>query len=91
MSFPISDVVMLSVLAASVFAGITMWWWLSQRIRSLEYELEPMTSLMRFAPRPANEVTEEVARDSSIRIRVGAHLRVVDSEMVVRPRSGRTM
>ncbi len=80
MNFPMSDVVMLSVLAASVSAGITMWWWLSERVRSLQVELEPMTALLKCAPMPANEVMEEVARDSSIRIRVGAHLRAVDSK-----------
>lgn len=77
MGFPNSDLVMLSVLAASVFAGITMWFWLSQRVRNLQIELEPMTALLKFAPMPANEVTDEVARDSSVRIRVGAHLRAV--------------
>jgi hypothetical protein len=75
MDFPNSDLVMLSVLAASFFAGMTMWFWLSQRMRSLQVDLEPMTALLKCAPMPANEVTEEVARDSSIRIRVGARLR----------------
>ena len=80
MSFPNSDLVMLSVLAASVFAGIAMWFWLSQRVRNLPVELEPMTALLKFAPMPANEVTEEIARDSSVRIRAGVRLRAVDSK-----------
>jgi hypothetical protein len=80
MSVPISDIVMLSVLAASISGGLSMWWWLSQRARSLQYELVPMTALAKFAPKPANEVTDEAAPDSSIRIRVGAHLRAVDSK-----------
>ncbi len=80
MGFPNPDLVMLSVLAASISAGILMWLWLSQRVRSFHYELEPMTALTRFAPMPANEVLEEVARESSVRIRVGAHLRAVDSK-----------
>lgn len=79
MGFPIADIVMLSVLAASIFAGLTMWWWLSQRARSLEFELQPMTSLTKFAPKPANEVLEEAAPDSSVRIRIGARVRAVDS------------
>jgi hypothetical protein len=79
MGFPISDIVMLSVLAASIFAGLTMWWLLSQRARNLQYELEPMTALTRFAPRPANEVMDvDVAPDSSVRIRPGARVRAVD-------------
>ena len=79
MSFPIADIVMLSVLAASISAGLTTWWWLSQRVRSLQFELQPMTALTKFAPKPANEVVEEAAPDSSVRIRVGARLRAVDS------------
>jgi hypothetical protein len=78
MSFPIFEIVMLCVLAASISAGLTMWWWLSLRARSVQFELEPMTTLMRYAPKPANEVMEEPSRDSSVRIRVGARLRAVD-------------
>ncbi|HRI69805.1 MAG TPA: hypothetical protein PK156_36500 [Polyangium sp.] len=79
MGFPISDVVMLSVLGAGVFAGLAAWSWLSQRTRNLPFELQPMTALLKLAPRPANEATEEAAPDSSIRIRPGARVRAVDS------------
>lgn len=79
MSLPNSDLVMLSVLTASIFAGLIMWWWLSSKTRSMQFQLEPMTALMKFAPRPANEVTEEAGPDSSIRIRIGAQVRAVDS------------
>lgn len=80
MGFPITDIVMLSVLGVSILAGLAMWWWLSQRVRSLEFELQPMVLLTRFAPKPANEVIEEeAAPDSSVRIRVGARLRAVET------------
>jgi hypothetical protein len=79
MSFPISsDVVMLTVLGASILAGLIMWWALSQRLRSMQFELQPMTALTKYAPKPANEVLDdEPARDSMVRIRLGAHLRAV--------------
>lgn len=79
MSFPMSDLVMLSVLAAAVFAGLAVWTWLSQRTRDLPFDLQPMTALTKLAPKPANEATEEAAPDSSIRIRIGARVRAVDS------------
>ena len=79
MSFPIADIVMLSVLGVSIFAGLVMWWALAHKMRSMQFELQPMTMLTRFAPKPANEVMDDIpARDSSIRIRVGARLRAVD-------------
>lgn len=78
MGFPIANIVMLSVLGVSIFAGLVMWWTLSQRMRSLQFELQPMTMLTKFAPGPANEVInvfdvidDVPSRDSSIRMRVG--------------------
>lgn len=73
MSFPIADVVMLTVLGVSIFAGLVMWWVLSHKMRSMQFELQPMTTLVKYAPQPANEVIDDIpARDSSIRIRVGS-------------------
>jgi len=83
MKLPIADIVMLSVLGVSTFAGLVMWWVMSHKMRSMQFELQPMTTLMKYAPKPANEVIDDIpARDSSIRIRVGsrdgARLRAVD-------------
>lgn len=77
MSFPNSDIVMLSVLGVSIFAGLIMWWALAHKMRSMRFELQPMTTLMKCAPQPANEVIDVFdvidnvpSRDSSVRIRV---------------------
>jgi hypothetical protein len=82
MKLPIADIVMLSVLGVSIFAGLVMWWVMSHKMRSMQFELQPMTALMKYAPKPANEVIEVIdeipARDSSIRIRVGSRLRAVE-------------
>lgn len=75
MSFPNSDVVMLSVLGASILAGFIVWAWLSQRIKAAEFVLQPMTALLKASPLPANEVAEEAAPDSSMRMRPGVRVR----------------
>lgn len=81
MSFPIADIVMLSVVGVSTFAGLVMWWALSHKMRSMQFELQPMTTLVKYAPQPANEVIDVFdvidnvpSRDSSVRIRVDSRV-----------------
>lgn len=78
MGFPISDVVMLSVFGASILAGFVVWAWLSQRMRAAEFVLEPMTALLKASPLPANEVADDVAPDSVVRIRPGVRVRATN-------------
>lgn len=78
MNFPLSDVVVLSAVAAFVSAGITTWWWFSRATRDVRYALEPVTTITQIAPKPSNQCGEDAAPDSGVRVRVGARMRAVD-------------
>ena len=79
MSYPFSDLVVLSASVTAVSAAMATWWWLTRRKYDVRLALEPITVLAKIAPKPANMNYEEAAPDSSVRIRVGARLRAVDS------------
>ncbi len=79
MSYPFSDYVVLSAVTTAISAGLAAWWWLTRSRYDVRLALEPITQLTKIAPKPANVNYEDAAPDSSVRIRVGARLRAVDS------------
>jgi hypothetical protein len=79
MGFPLPDVIVSSVVAAFVSAGITTWWWLYRGARGMHDVLEPVTAITKIAPQPSNQCADEPAPDSGVRPRIGARMHAVDS------------